>query len=288
MAISIDDDLKAAMAGDQTPIFLATLDPDGRPNCVPVTSITPYGDDHVIFAEFLMNKSKKNLLANNKVGIAVFSPAFEAWSLKGTFQGFETTGERVDLLSQSPMFRYNAYSGIRAAGLIQLEDISPKRRLTRSQVLFDYVRISAVAPFLRSSPDGASSPNGEAFMPRQVQEKFRRMAAVRAAAFRDSDGFPRAFPLLGCIPAGARRLLMSGPLFAPYEPELAPGTELAVAVLTMDPIAYQVKGVYRGKRAGLGVVDLTACYSASPPLLGDRLDGVSATAGSGGGPDTEA
>ncbi len=268
MAISIDDGLREAMAGDRTPIFLATLDSGGRPNCVPVTSITPYGDDQVIFAEFLMNKSKKNLLANGKVGIAVFSPTFEAWSLKGTFQGFETTGERVDLLSQSPMFRYNAYSGIRAAGLVQLEDISRRQRLTRGRVLFDYLRISTATPFFRSPS------SGETCMPQQVVEKFRRMAAIRAVAFRGADGFPRAFPLLGCIPAHADRLLMSGPIFAKYAPELAPGTEIAVAVLTLDAVAYQVKGIYRGKRAGLGIVDLTACYSASPPLLGDRLDSL--------------
>jgi hypothetical protein len=53
---------------------------------------------------------------------------------------------------------------------------------------------------------------------------------------------------------------------------MRPGSDLAVAVITMEPIAYQVKGRYRGSRAGIGVLDITECYSASPPLVGERLD----------------
>ena len=103
-------------------------------------------------------------------------------------------------------------------------------------------------------------------MPGRVCEKFQRTKAVRALAFRGEDGFPRAFPIMACIAAGSGRLLMRPPL------RLAHGTEVAVAVITMEPIAYQVKGTYRNGPAGCGLIELTECYSASPPLLGERLD----------------
>ena len=53
---------------------------------------------------------------------------------------------------------------------------------------------------------------------------------------------------------------------------VAPGARMAVTVITREPIAYQVKGAYAGTRAGAALIELDACYSASPPLPGQRLD----------------
>lgn len=262
----MDAHLHKTLSGETTPIFLATLDAEGNPNCVPVLSISPYEDDTLIFGEFMMNKSRRNLLGNDKVGIAVFSDTFEAWSLKGTFLGFETQGGRLDHVNRLPMLRYNAYTGVRAAGLIRVEEVSEISRLGKAGLLLNYLRARAAGVLLKPRRG-----NGRC-MPRQVEEKFRRVSAVRAVAFRDGDGYPRAVPLMGCVPAGPKRLLLADPLFAPYFPDVAEGAEVAVAVLTRDPVAYQAKGKYRGTRAGVGVIDLNSCYSASPPLLGDRLD----------------
>ena len=265
-------EVKQALAGEMTPKFLATLDAAGRPNCVPIISITPYdgpGEDDapdLVFGEFFMNKSRQNLLDNSQVGVAVFTAALEAWSLKGTFLGFETTGPYVDWVNQLPLLRYNAYTSARAAGPIRVDEVSEKRGLTKAGVLCNYLRASAMARLLRPSTGNAPC------MPRPVEAKFRRASAVRAIAFRDADGFPRALPVMGCVPAGPNRLLVADPLFDAYASAIAPGAEVAVAIITTDPIAYQVKGVYGGRRAGVGVIDLTACYSASPPLLGERLD----------------
>ncbi len=65
--IALDPALHKALAGETTPKFLATLDSSGRPNCVPVISITPYKDDLLIFGEFMLNKTRSNLFANEKV-----------------------------------------------------------------------------------------------------------------------------------------------------------------------------------------------------------------------------
>jgi hypothetical protein len=254
------------LAGEFTPKFLATLDGDGRPNCVPVISITPYEDDLLVFGEFMLNKSRKNLLTNDKVGIAVLTSMYEAWSIKGVFLGFETTGPRLDFANRLPMFRYNAYTGVRAAGLIRVTDVSEKRQLVKTRILWDFARVMAARTLL--TPLRSKSR----CMPRPVQAKFGRLSAVRALAFKDADGFPRALPLLACVAAGSRRLAFAANECAPYRRAMAPGTELAVAIITMEPIAYQVKGRYRGSPAGIGVLDITECYSASPPLVGERLD----------------
>ena len=48
-------------------------------------------------------------------------------------------------------------------------------------------------------------------------------------------------------------------------------TEMAIAIITMDPIAYQVKERFTGIRRGLGIIALKEYYSASPPLSGELL-----------------
>ncbi len=266
MNIRLQPDLRTALAGEMTPKFLATLDEAGRPNCVPVISITPYDDETLVFGEFLMQKSRANLLKCDKVGVAVLNEAFEGWSLKGTFLGFETSGEHFEFVNRLPMLRYNAYTSVRAAGLIKVEGASERKSLSKARLLFEFLRASAVA-----AVSGARG-NGKCCMPRQVEEKFRRMSAVRAMAFVDANGFPRAFPVMACVAAGPNRLVAGDPLLSAHVPSMPDGAEVAVSIITMDPIAYQVKGHYRGKRRGEAVIELTECYSASPPLLGERLD----------------
>ncbi len=266
MSVQLDPRARDVLSGNETPIFLATLDAAGRPNCVPVISLFPYEADTLIFGEFMMHKSRANLLTNARVGVAVFSPAFEAWSIKGTFLGFETQGERFDFMNRTPMFRYNAYTGVRATGLIRIEEVSEMRRHSKPRFLFDFSRARVQARFRRSS-------NGRArCMPLQVEEKFRRLSAVRAFAFLDVDEFPRAFPLLACVAAGPNRLLVSDPLLDAYKAAIPQDADVAICVLTRDAVSYQVKGPYRGNHAGVSIIDLTACYSASPPLVGNRLD----------------
>ncbi|HNR29422.1 MAG TPA: pyridoxamine 5'-phosphate oxidase family protein [Candidatus Hydrogenedentes bacterium] len=276
----IEGGVRAALAGAFTPKFLATLDARGRPNCVPVISITPYDDATVIFGEFLMNKTRVNLDARPEVCIAVQNEAFESWSILGRFEGWETKGPRIDAINRSPMFRYNAYTSVRAAGTIRVVEIGPMQRLSKTRMIARYAFARALSPWYAGR--GAAVNRGQdgpvPVMPVRVREKFRRLGAVRAVAFREGadDGFPRAFVVMPCVAAGGQRLLFSDPRADVWLERAPAGVEMAVAVITRDAIAYQVKGVYRGTGAGVHVVDLDACYSASPPLAGDRLDPIRA------------
>lgn len=257
-------ELKRALASEMTPKFLATLDAGGRPNCVPVISIAPWDDTTLVFGEFFMNKTRRNLLENSKVGVAALNDRFEGWSLKGTFLGFETTGPYVDWINQTPLFRYNAYTGVRSAGSIRVEEVSDRFSLSKTRLLSDYLRVRSMAPFLKYS--------GKPCMPQRVYEKFQRMQAVRAVAFRDQDGYPRTFPLMACVPAGTNRLLIRGPMLDAYRDDIPANVDVALSVITTEPIAYQVKGKLHNHVAGATLINLTECYSASPPLLGERLD----------------
>ena len=259
-------ELRAALAGPMVPKFLATVGPAGEPNIVPVISLQPWDDATLVFGEYLMVKSRRNLAGNPKVGVLVVTEALRAWALRGTFLGFEETGAWFERVSQSELLRYNAYTGIRAAGGIRIEGVSPAVDFGKAEVLAGFLRARALRPLL--TPARGTPPR----MPSRVQEKLARLQALRAAAYVDDEGFPRAFPLLSCFPAGPSRLVIADCSFDAIARDLAPGARLAVCVLTFDPVAYQVKGRYAGRRAGVGIVDLTECYSACPPRVGARLD----------------
>jgi len=274
----IDADLARALANEMTPKFMGTLDEKGIPNCVPITTTTLYDDHTLVFGEFLMNKTRKNLLTCDKVSVAVITESFDTWRIQGTFLGFETSGDRVDFINRSPIFRYNAYTSIRAAGLICIESVSPKASLSKAGYALDFLHCIALRlPLAFLFPARSLQPSAYSLpaMPRPVLEKFARFSAVRALTYVNKEGQPVTLATVACVSAGPSRLLLSDSLFRAHEAALVPGSVVAASVLTGDPIAYQVKGLYRGIRWGVGVVDLNECYSASPPLLGERLNRMS-------------
>jgi hypothetical protein len=261
----VTQEMEQALGGPMTPKFLATVGPDGGPNVVPIISLQPWDGQTLVFGEYLMNKTRKNQERNHKVGVLVITEALFGWSMRGSFLGFQETGEKVERVNRGELLRYNAYTSIRAAGSIAVESVSERFAFSKRQVLSGFLRCRLLRPLLLRRA-------GRPIMPLPVEEKFARLQALRAGAFVGSDGHPRAFPMLSCFGAGPGRLLVGAGELARLGGELRPGTRVAVSILTFEPIAYQVKGVFAGRRAGVGVVDLDECYSASPPRVGARLD----------------
>ncbi len=79
---------------------LATADENGVPNVAHVWSIMPVGQEQVAFAEMFIKKTKQNLEKNKKVAISVFKAPAISYQLKGTFVGFQTSGQIFDDISK--------------------------------------------------------------------------------------------------------------------------------------------------------------------------------------------
>ena len=107
-------------------------------------------------------------------------------------------------------------------------------------------------------------------MPRPVREKLARLQAAKFLAYLGMDGYPDIAPALSLTPAGERALVFAGRVDG-----LERGAQVAAAVLTAEPLAYQVKGRLLGEErslgAPLGVIQVSEVYSASPPLPGERI-----------------
>jgi len=262
--------LMEALSDEMTPKFLATRSCDGTPNVVPVTSLMPAGDVEyrLIFGNFLLRKSMGNLNGDPRVGILVITTDLEGWVLQGDFVEWQRAGAYVDRLNNTSLLRYNAYTGIRNAGVIQVRAVLRQFRISKLRVLADYLLARAAAR--------PSSPSEEAVtMPRPVREQFSLMTAVRVLAFLDGKGYPLAVPVLSLQPAGESTLVCAEGLSAELLEPLSAGNPVAASLLTLDVVSFQAKGRWLGSRrllgAPVGAMSVTAIYAGGPPIPGRQV-----------------
>jgi len=245
------------------PKFLATLGAEGVPNVVPITSLQAVDESTIIFGELMMWKTRRNLETNPRVCIGVMTPAPRGWIIQGDFQEFQRTGAYVDLINSADFYRYNAYSGVRNAGVIGARRVVRGFALSRGAILLAAARARWAARWRRVSGEGAA-------MPAPVREKFARVQAAKFVAYLGPDGYPDIAPALSLTPCGERALVFAGSVDG-----LETGAQVAAAVLTAEPLAYQVKGRFLGAQRSLGgplgVIQVLEVYSASPPLPGERI-----------------
>jgi len=257
-----------ALAGERTPKFLATLSSEDVPNVVPIISLQAADESTVIFGEFMMWKTRRNLEVNPRVALAVMT-ASQGWVIKGDFLEFQRSGPHFDRIMASDTFRYNAYAGIRNAGVIRVRSVVRAFALSRPAVLLEMARARWSARRVRRRDVAAVT------VPIQVRQKFARLQAAKVLAYLDSDGYPDIVPALSLTPAGEQTLVFSSGLAAPALEALSAGARVAASVITFEPVAYQIKGEFLGAERSLGrlvgVMAVQEVYSASPPLPGQRI-----------------
>lgn len=267
----------AMMAGDMTPKFLATRSADGRPNVVPILSIQAADPRTVIFGEFLMWKTRDNLEADPHVAGLVLTQELKFFRFRATVRDFVKTGPHFDQVSSSPMFRYNPYTGVRGVWVADLVEAEPVGRLSPLAVAVGFIGNRLGGP---RAEGGAGATDGRRLLPVPVLEKLNRMQALKVAATRGHD-FPMVFPDLSIQAVDPASLRGGAGAFGRHYREAAVGrdTELAVAVLTADPVAYQVKGTVVATAGNKVAVRVTEAFTATPPVPGRRVDSGAAGLG---------
>jgi hypothetical protein len=269
--------LLSALKGEMTPKFLATRSPDGVPNIVPVTSTMPAGDapDRLIFGNFLLRKSVDNLNADPRVGILVITPQLEGWVLQGDFQGWQRAGPYVDKLNSTDLLRYNAYTGIRNAGIIEVRAVLAYLRISKLEVLRDYLLARLARP--------PATPRESVPIPAPARRRFAAMTKVCALTYvgqatglhAAAPGYPIVAPVLSLQPAGDRTLVCAQGQAAGLLAGLSAGVPVAVNLLTLDVVSFQAKGRWLGTQRRLGVplgaMAVTEVYAGGPPMPGRRV-----------------
>ncbi len=255
--------LLEALRGEMTPKFLATRNAQGMPNVVPVVSILPADDqpDTLFFGNFLLRKSIDNLQHDARVGILVITQDLMGWVLKGEFIEFQNTGPYVAQQMNSSLLRYNAYTGVRNAGVIRVMSLEGSFRISKLQVAKDYLLTKLAAL------GGHPGSHDVVTMPGAVRKEFAKMAAVKVLAWLDVDGCPLVVPILSLQPAGAAALLGRT---RPGLPSPPPGAAVASNILTFEAISYQVKGRWEGTGRS-GRLFVQEVYAGGPPIPGERI-----------------
>ncbi len=290
MTATLTDKQREILAGRMTPKFLATLSADGEPNVVPVLSLCPVEPGVAGFAEFMLWKSRKNLDDTKVAAFAALDMKLAFVAAHGDFRGIVTSGPVFDLMAAQEMFRYNPYNGIRGAGTIGIEAVDAEGAVPTFTLLGRYLKARrAAASAVAAGRLDKRSPA----MPPQVTDKFARLKALKAVAWvvggeagggawsaagleavrgeaPSGDGPARSIRVLpagGVFPVGRQGLVVSDPALCAAVPD---GSRVAVAVITLDPIAYQVKGTARRWRDVL-LVEVDEAYTATPPVPGRKL-----------------
>lgn len=102
---------------------LATCDDAAKLNVVPKGTLTAVDDETIAFADIFGDKTNVNLKATHKAAVAVFGMALPpvGYQVKGTFQGFQTSGALFDTFAQQVKQLLNL--DVRAVGTIKVNEV---------------------------------------------------------------------------------------------------------------------------------------------------------------------
>jgi hypothetical protein len=269
MESKIEGRLHDAMDYEFTPKFLATVDEEGKPNVVLIATMEPGGETRMNYADFLMNKTAKNLDGNSKAGVLVITEQLAWWSMLADHAGWEEKGPLVDHFNSTDLFRYNAYTGVRRVGMLALKEILDAGTVGKLGLLTDFTRtLINRASFGKGNVDEKMTNN--------VREKFARIQAVKVLSWVREDGYPVAIPVLSIQPASSKTLVFSLGTAPEMIREIPAQAPCAVNVVTFEPVSYQVKGTFTGFFGTLlgrvGVIEVDSVWCTSPPLCGERID----------------
>jgi hypothetical protein len=262
--------LLAALNGAMTPKFLATRSAAGTPNVVPCVSILPADDqaDTLFFGNFLLRKSIKNLEEDRRLAVMVITEDLKGWILRGDFVEFQRSGPYFERQMNSDLLRYNAYTGVRNAGVIRVSAVDWSFRISRLKVAGDYTR-ARLSSQRRRIRKICNTPLGSqvAELPNPTAREFARMVAVKVLSWIETDGYPTLVPALSLQPGGLYGLVAWLDGHLPKPPQ---GCQVAANILTFEAISYQAKGRWYpfGK---VGALQVEAVYAGGPPYPGGRV-----------------
>jgi predicted pyridoxine 5'-phosphate oxidase superfamily flavin-nucleotide-binding protein len=107
----------------QSSKVLATCDESAKLNAVPKGTLTAIDDETIAFADIFGDKTNVNLKATHQAAVAVFTMALPpvGYQVKGTFQGFQTSGPLFDTFAQK--VKELLKLDIRAVGTIKVNEV---------------------------------------------------------------------------------------------------------------------------------------------------------------------
>ncbi len=263
----LSEKLITTLAIMEEPKFMATKDQHGEPNIAFITTLTRYEGNTLAYGDFLTYKTRLNLEAGNKkLGLLVMTTDLDSWMIKADFESFHRNDEVYEFIAMTPLFRYNQYTNARSAGVAEAFWASENQPISKVSVLSSFLKAKMAK---RKVPQQASD---EGNMPSNVYARFNQMVAVKVLAFLDETGYPVAFPNLGMVPASTNRISVNRAAERKRGLKIEDGQRVAISLVTLEPAAFQLKGVFREMNKNTGYIELDRVYTCSLPRPGERVD----------------
>lgn len=268
--IALPDGARAVYEQGEVAKFLATASAEGEVNVALIVSQTPTEEGRIVFGDFMMVKTKKNLSENGRVASLAITPKLEMAGFKGDVGEWLDTGPYIDLVNSIGFFRYNAYMGIHNVAPIDIREMLPLApKVSFLKVGVDFADIRARGG-LR-----AADTSGGVDVPVPVRKKFESIMSIKVITLMDEDGYPNIFPLFSTHFKNPSTLVFKVTSYNAGIKRFDVPCRVALNVLTLDLFTYQLKGeLTRFERSlGLefGVVRVEETYSSIPPFCGERI-----------------
>ena len=263
----LNQELIDAIQVFMTPKFMVTKDSNNEPNVALVMTWTVYDENMLVYGDFMTVKSRENLINGNKqMSVLVFTLGLDSWLIKAKFESFHRNDDVYEFMAQTPLFRYNQYTNARAAGVAEAVSSSQKFGISKLAVLASYIKTKMVK---------GKVPVEETYegnMPKNIHDAFSKMAAVKVLAFVDDDGYPVAFPEFGMLPVSSNTIIVKRKEEKRRGFVLHEGQRVAISLVTLEPAAFQLKGVFHEINNSTGYIRLDRVYACSLPRPGVRVD----------------
>lgn len=263
----LTDELVSALKVFETPKFMVTKDSNGEPNIALVMTWNVYEGNTLVYGDFLTNKSRENLnQGNSQMSILVMTMDLDSWLVKANFESFHRNDEIYEFIAQTPLFRYNQYTNARGAGVAEALSSSEKYSISKLSVLISFIK----ARLARGKVPLIETTEGN--MPKNIFKIFSQMAAVKALAFIDSDGYPAAFPEFGMLPVSNNTIVIRRAQEKTRGYDLIDGQRVAISLVSLEPAAFQLKGSFHVLDDSTGYIRIEQVYACSLPRPGVRVD----------------
>jgi len=255
----------SAFEADAKIALLATLDPGGRPHISLITSLQARTPSQLMFGQFSEGLSKQHLRADPRAGFLVMTKDRRIWRGSARWTQALKHGDEYELYNQKPMFRYNAYFGIHTVHCLDLVAL-------REQQKFETVAFVRGLVATAVARRAAGHESGERILSAWAEQHVGQAQTLKFLAYVGSDGFPVIVPLVPCLPATSRRLVVATSVHRDEILALPAGATVAIFALNLSMESVLMRGHWTGVHRFFGVqagaLDIDWVYNSMPPSHG--------------------
>jgi len=251
--------------------LLATIDPRGWPHITMISFNRAKTPEQVVWGEFTVGTSKRNVLQNPKQGAFYMNAVmpFKFLQAKITFDHRVKGGEDCEYFSRGQMLRYNTYMNVEKAYYNSVKAVTPVIDLKILPIAKGLILNLFAKPKAKDS-------NAEEKLPMLAYDLYNNPFNPKFISFLDpDDGYPLIIPCFQLRAPDRSKLIFPYSQFKEELELLKEGAHVstfAVIAEEIELISMVIQGTFTGMQkfgnVKCGVIQIDEVYNSMPPLSG--------------------